>query len=213
MADVELSAQMHDMYMVRYGEFLLVEIDGDQVTADVWGTQFLNDCPQDLWDGVDTVALAERKGATFCMKNGPRYWTLDSVGRVGDLPALVIEDFDGLTMRLIASVKIDPKAVGFGGYVESRVDRKAYFTWSAGRRVYELVDPNGTRYVMQALSQAVDTSMNEAKLQELGSLLQMPDGWQFETRVLEHELVSDTRFEDARVVQDEFQNTYTTYEI
>lgn len=212
MSDLGLSAQMRDMYMVRYGEFLLVHINDEEISAEVWGTQFLNDCPQDLWDGVDTDELVKRRGASLCMRNGPRYWTLDTLGRAGDLPALVMEDFDGLTMRLIASVKIRPEALALGGYVESRVDRKAYFTWSSGRRVYELINPEGTRYVMQALSQAIDPSMDEEKLGRLGEILQMPDGWRFETRVLDVELISDTRFEDARVIQDEFQNTYTTYQ-
>ena len=211
MNDLGLTAQMKDMYLVRYGEFLFVTV-ADTITAEVWGTQFLNDCPQDVWDNVDTDAIAKRKGATLFMKNGPRYWTLDTLARVGDLPALVMENFDGLDMRLIASVTIKPEALALGGYVESRVDRKAYFTWNEGRRVYELIDPSGTRYVMQALSQAVDPTMNEAKLLTLGDVLALPEGWRFETRILESELVSDTRFEDARVVQDEFQNTYTAYE-
>ena len=109
MNDLGLTAQMKDMYLVRYGEFLFVTV-ADTITAEVWGTQFLNDCPQDVWDNVDTDAIAKRKGATLFMKNGPRYWTLDTLARVGDLPALVMENFDGLDMRLIASVTIKPEA-------------------------------------------------------------------------------------------------------
>ena len=114
-------------------------------------------------------------------------------------------------MRLIASGTIPIEALNMGGYLESFVDRKAFFAWNKGRRIYELINPEGKRYVMQALSQAIDPTMNEEKLSKLGDILKMPEGWRFETRILEEQLNCDTRYEDACVLQDEFQNSYCAY--
>ena len=35
---------------VRYGEVLAVYLRGTGLEAEVYGTQMLNDCPQELWE-------------------------------------------------------------------------------------------------------------------------------------------------------------------
>jgi len=83
------------------------------------------------------------------------------------------------------------------------------FFFDAGRPVYELVNPDGLAYVMQALCVGVDPSMDEAGLPGLGDRLSMPEGWSYRTRVLDEELVVDTTGKVATVLQDEFENSYT----
>jgi hypothetical protein len=62
---------------------------------------------------------------------------------------------------------------------------------------------------MQALCNAVDESLSIDNLSELGSKLQLPQGWSYRTRILEEDLVVDTSDHFATVVQDELENTYT----
>jgi hypothetical protein len=62
---------------------------------------------------------------------------------------------------------------------------------------------------MQALCNAVDESLRIDNLSELGSKLQLPQGWSYRTRILEEDLVVDTSDHFATVVQDELENTYT----
>ena len=200
---------MEEMFMVRYGEFLFATLSDTSLTAEVWGTQFINDCPQDLWDAVDTDLLAQERGATVAIRNGPRNWVIDTLGKDGGAPEMVLENFQGLEMRHIATVTFPLESLQGGGYAESSVDRQTIFTWVKGRRIYELINPDGVRYVMQALSKFVDPTMDEAALLSLGDRLAMPEGWRYESRVLDEELVCDTRYENARVLQDEFQNSYT----
>jgi hypothetical protein len=116
-------------------------------------------------------------------------------------------------------VRIDLGADGAGGegaggapgYRPARVDRKALFAFGAGRTVFELVDPDGVAFVMQAHSLAVDPTLGEESLAALGDRLELPAGWRFVGRVLEAPLAVDTRRREALVVQDELQNTYCRY--
>ena len=52
-----------DVRGVRYGEVIAVFARHGHFEAEVFGTQFLNDCPQDLWDGLDASAIATELGA------------------------------------------------------------------------------------------------------------------------------------------------------
>ena len=84
------------------------------------------------------------------------------------------------------------------------------FFWDAGKPVYELVNPQGTAFVMQALCIGVDPTMNDPEvLANLGSRLAMPEGWTYRVRVPDTELISDTTTHVATVLQDEFENSYT----
>ena len=94
-------------------------------------------------------------------------------------------------------------------YSVNEVDRKAVFTFDAGRPVFELVDAGGRRWVMQTYSQIVDKALALSDLAGLGSRLTLPAGWHYETRTLAEPLVVDTTERVANVLQDELTNSYT----
>lgn len=197
-----------DMRGVRYGEVLLVSlVDGD-LRAEVYGTQMLNDCPQELWEGLDADVIAKETGAVFVKLNGPRHWCLDGFGAKVAVVDPVMREFNGIMMRRIATVDLggQPQAAP---YMIRHVNRGALFYFDAGKPVHELVDPDGTAYVMQAYCIGVDPSLTAESLHTLGDRLSMPEGWTYRTRVLDDELVVDTTTGLATVVQDELENTYT----
>ena len=192
----------------RYGEVIGAFAEGGRFRAEVYGTQFLNDCPQELWDGLDAVAIAEELGAALVKLNGPRYWVLDGMGTKVDAVEPVLREFNGLLMRRLAVIDLgDTPATS--PYTDVHVDRGAVFFFDAGAPVYELVDPDGTAYVMQAYCVGVDPSTDEPSLRTLGERLALPEGWTYRVRVLEEELVVDTTDHVATVLQDEFENSYT----
>lgn len=197
-----------DMRNVRYGEVLTVFARDGRFEAEVFGTQLLNDCPQALWETLDATAIAAETGAIAAKLNGPRYWTLDAFGQKVAVADPVLRDFNGITMRRIATVDLGeiPK---LGPYTETKVNRGVIFFWDAGQTVHELVNPEGLAYVMQALCIGVDPSMSPESLLTLGDRLALPDGWSYRTRVLEEELIVDTTATIATVLQDEFENSYT----
>jgi hypothetical protein len=193
---------------VRYGEVLPIFLRDDGLHAEVYGTQMLNDCPQELWERLDAKALAQEFGAVFVKLNGPRKWVLDGLGTKVAPVEPVLREIGGIMFRRIATLALGDK-LGGGPYTENKVNRGAVFYWDAGKSVYELVGPDGKAYVMQALCMGVDANMTEDSLLTLGDRLALPEGWSYRTRVLTEELVVDTTASIATVLQDEFENSYT----
>ena len=197
-----------DMRNVRYGEVLAVFARDGRFEAEVYGTQLLNDCPQDKWETLVATEIAAEMGALAVKLNGPRYWTLDAFGQKVATTDPVLRDFGGITMRRIANVDLGevPK---LGPYTETKVNRGVIFFWDAGETVHELVNPDGLAYVMQALCIGVDPTTTPESLLTLGDRLALPEGWSYRTRVLEEELIVDTTATIATVLQDEYENSYT----
>ena len=197
-----------DVRGVRYGEVIAVFARDGRFEAEVFGTQFLNDCPQDLWETLDPVSIAGELGALLVKLNGPRHWVIDGIGQKVNAREPVLREFNGLLMRRLAVIDLgnDPST---SPYTDKRVDRGAVFFFDAGKPVYELVPPDGLAYVMQAYCLSVDPTTVEASLHTLGDRLALPEGWTYRVRTLEKELVVDTTHKVATVLQDEFEHSYT----
>jgi hypothetical protein len=193
---------------VRYGEVLPIFLRDDGLHAEVYGTQMLNDCPQELWEKLDADVIAKEMGAVFVKLNGPRQWVLDGLGTKVAPVEPVLREFGGIMFRRIATLHLGDK-LNAGAYTEKRVNRGAVFYWDAGKPVFELVNPAGEAYVMQALCMGVDPTMSQESLPTLGERLAVPQGWAYRMRVLTEELVVDTTSTIATVLQDEFENSYT----
>jgi hypothetical protein len=197
-----------NMRGVRYGEVLAMFLRDTGLEAEVYGTQMLNDCPQELWETLDADAITKDMGAVFVKLNGPRYWLLDGLGSKVAVVDPVFKDFNGIQMRRIATIPIGADFAA-GPYTVRNVNRGAVFFFDAGKTVYELVDPEGRAFILQARCVGVDSGMTEESLATLGERLALPEGWSYRSRVLDAELVVDTSATLATVVQDEFENTYT----
>jgi hypothetical protein len=208
MTDTAPQRLIDHMRGVRYGEVLAMFLRDTGLEAEVYGTQMLNDCPQELWETLDADAITKDMGAVFVKLNGPRYWLLDGLGSKVAVVDPVFKDFNGIQMRRIATIPIGADFAA-GPYTIRNVNRGAVFFFDAGKTVYELVDPDGRAFVLQARCVGVDPGMTEESLATLGERLALPEGWSYRTRVLDAELVVDTSATLATVVQDEFENTYT----
>ena len=208
MTDAASQRLIDHMRGVRYGEVLAMFLRDTGLEAEVYGTQMLNDCPQELWDTLNADEIAKDMGAVFVKLNGPRYWLLDGLGSKVAVVDPVFKDFNGIQMRRIATIPIGADFAA-GPYTIRNVNRGAVFFFDAGKTVYELVDPDGRAFVLQARCVGVDPNMTEESLATLGERLALPEGWSYRTRVLDAELVVDTSATLATVVQDEFENTYT----
>jgi haloalkane dehalogenase len=206
MAGLTVREQVHG---ARYGEVLLVTGRLNRIEASVYNTLGLNDCPDDLWQALDAEAIKKEYQARAVILNGPRYFLMDTIA-IAD-PGTDIFDFGGLQMRRLATVPLRLKTV-LGGlhrqpYTEQAVRRTTVYVYDRGREVYELVAPDGTAYVMQSYSLAVDPALTEAQLPTLGARLQLPDGWHYRVRRLEEEWSLRVDGE-AILVQDELENSY-----
>ena len=193
---------------MRYGEVLAVFTRDNKLEAEVYGTQMINDCPDELWKTLDPAVIASEMGAMVVKLNGPRYWVLDGLGTKVAFVEPVMRDFNGLMMRRIATVDLGDKPATVP-YEERYVNRGAVFFFDAGSVVHELLNAQGKAYVMQAYCVGVDPTLNLDNLGDLAARLDLPVGWSFRSRILDAELVVDTTDHPATVVQDEFENTYT----
>jgi hypothetical protein len=160
-----------DVFGKRYGEVLLVTATESRPEATVYNTFPLNDCPAEEWHNLDAKSVAEDNGAVAALLNGPRYWLMSSIGKVGQ-DSLERKTFGGLEMIRQATVKL--ASMNPSPYQVNRVDRKVVFTFDAGREIYELVDPEGRRWVMQTWSQTADPALTLADLPGLASRLSLP---------------------------------------
>lgn len=198
-----------DLHGKRYCEVLLVHVTGGIWSADVYNSYPLNTCPAAAWASLDASALAHQYGAVAALLNGPRFWAMDSITKVGA---------DHLEKRAFGSIEMYRDAtVVLGTSVASAqvpysvhvVNRQASFRFVAGQRIYELTDPSGGRWVMQSWSQIRDTSLTEADLADLGPRLALPAGWTYSSRVLTAPLVVATAGHPARVLQDPLADSYS----
>jgi hypothetical protein len=193
-----------DFHDARYCEFLVLtgEVPNAQVT--VFNTIGLNDCPQEQWDAIDAGELAQELGAKAVIKNGPRHFLMDSAtGNPGP-----VRSFDGLEMRKVATIAIHTnEELVSRVYSERTIKRHNTWAWEEGRRVYELLAPDGSTYVMQSYSQIEDPNLSLDQLRRLGGRLELPQGWAYRSRVLKDDLVLRARG-SATIVQDDLTNTY-----
>jgi hypothetical protein len=197
---------INDVFGKRYGEVLLVTVTASGPEATVYNTFPLNDCPAELWDQLDAKAIADENGAVAALLNGPRYWLMSSIGKAGR-ESLVRKTFGGLEMTRQATVRLD--SMNPAPYSVNTVDRRAVFTFDAGREIYELIDPGGDRWVMQTYSQTVDRLLKLADLPGLAARLSLPAGWTYEARTPTAPLVVDTTGQPASVTQDDLGNSYS----
>jgi hypothetical protein len=199
-------SQRDDVFDKRYGEVLLVSAGVDGPEATVYNSYPLNDCPAELWNKLDAEVIAKEHGAIAALLNGPRYWLMSSIEKDAHGRPQT-KTFGGIEMIRQATVRLS--SMNPAPYTVNRVDRKTVFNFDAGRPVFELVDPQGRRWVMQTYSQIVDPGLTLAGLPGLAGRLDLPDGWRFETRTLTDRLSVDTTTTDAHVTQDNFANSYS----
>jgi hypothetical protein len=197
------------MHGRRYCEYFIVKGQLPRLSADVWNTYGLNDCPARQWNASDAAGLAKQLGAVAVVLNGPRYWLIDGARLVLPPGSRVTRFPSGLRMRKVASIEVPVHdgTPGAAPYTELTVDRRNTFTWSRRYPVYELVSPGGRAYVMQSFSRIVDRSLRLTDLRTLGRRLELPPGWRFRTRRLSHDFALTTRGK-AAVLQDDLQDTY-----
>ena len=190
----------------RYGEVLLVTPGEAGPQASVYNSFPLNDCPAELWSALDPQAIATENGAATVLLNGPRYWLMNAIEKTQQGPRL-IKNFGGIEMQLQATVLLT--ALNPAPYTANQVNRHTVFTFDAGEEVYELLDPALRRWVMQTWSQLVDPNLSRADLPKLGERLNLPDGWTYQSRVLDSPLRIDTTTHAAQVLQDDLANSYS----
>jgi len=195
----------------RYCEVLLARLVDGRLNAQVYNSYGLNDCPEAAWKALDAGAIKTERAVLAALLNGPRYWLMDAIEKqpTGDRQTTT---FGSIEMFLAATVDLGPIPPNLAPYTEHRVARGTVWEYSKGAEVYELVDPSGKVYVMQAYSQQQDPALSQSDLPGLGSRLKLPAGWSYRVRTLDSTMRVTYKTVEATVLQDELSNTYSLIE-
>jgi len=186
----------------RYGEIFIIKQSG----VEVYNTTGLNDCPAELWDALDLEAIKKEHGALSVQKNGPHFWMMDwqqlSMGEK--------TTFGGLEARWAARAPLSAVQKGAGGAEPYKVytpAKKQKMVYSKGKPVFELVDPDGHAYVLQARNEEFPIE----SLDRLGQRLKLlPNGWKYRSRILTEDLMLDLGPDETiYAVGDDFHQYYT----
>jgi hypothetical protein len=190
-----------DTRSMRFCEFIV--IDGEY--GDIYNTSGLNECPEDIWNALDTAALAAEMGVDSVQLNGPHFWVMDeqTVG-FGET-----KTFGGIDARWAARVPAAGLSASGGAtpYTQFKTCKTQKMVYDAGQKVWEMLDADGNVYVLQAHE-------DEFTLDDLDTLDQkmtaLPDGWSWRSRVLDAQLVLDLKQADCNFgIGDEFKQYYT----
>jgi hypothetical protein len=194
-----------DLRDARYCEVLEMRGELPDARIYVWNTIAFSDCPQAKFERLDPATIAAQTGASLVVINGPRHFLMDSAeARIGSR----VRIFGGMRMRRVATIPVaEPADLVQGIYAERTINRVNTWTWERGRRVFELIDPEGTTYVMQSYSLMRDPELELADLRRLGSRLELPEGWRYRTRRLREDLTLGAEG-TATIIQDDLNNTY-----
>jgi hypothetical protein len=194
---------------VRYCEVIPITQKGRELTAWIYNTLGLNDCPAAEWDALTVEQVNEAYGSVSAKLNGPRYWVIDKLVASGLSTTGESFNFGGIEMKLRATIdtKLREGTVGEEFYVPNEVQRDTVYTYKAGKPVYELTSPDNDVYIMQSYAQIKDKSLTIDDLASLGSKLSLPEGWTYSTRTLaeDYELVTNGL---AYVINDDLYNSY-----
>jgi hypothetical protein len=188
-----------------YHEFLIIFRHYFKLYAVVYNDIGKVLMPDQVFAEIDTEVLKEEFGAIEVVKNGPRFFVMDEIVGYSNGKARI---FGGYTMDHIANLKLPISiAKKRNPYEEQYVNRKTKYTFYAGEKIYEIISDTNEVYTLQSCSREIDVNLTIDDLDNLGSRLQLPRGWEYRARTL-NENVSYYIDGSAYVLQDEFKNSY-----
>lgn len=97
-----------------------------------------------------------------------------------------------------------------GAYVPLTNQGPLHYIYNPGSTVYELISADGKVYIMTSFSNLFYRELTLSNLSELGSLLSLPPGWKFRSRVIDKmvSINATPPYFYSDVVFDNYQNFY-----
>lgn len=114
---------------------------------------------------------------------------------------------DGLAMTVRAPP--DPSLIDLRERpcLERRIDRSTRWVHDACQPMFLLQGPDGSRCAMQSSAQIVGSTLAYEDLPDLGSRLNLPQGWSFSVSTLDQQLIYPSDGQ-AVIIQDDLRNAY-----
>jgi hypothetical protein len=186
---------------MRFCEILVVKRRG----IEIYNTTGVSACPAQLWTDLNLRKIRRQFHALKVEKNGPHFWMMDSQTASFGTKA----PFGGIDARWVARLPRRTAleaATGSKPYKIFTPKKTQKMVYAKGKPVYELVDPDGNVYVLEAHGEKFPID----SLAKLGEKLKLPSGWKFRTRDLSEDLVLDLKSDQTiYAVGDEFHQYWT----
>lgn len=201
----------------RYAEIELFAKDPLKkvLYVSTYNTTGLNDgddtrdsAPASLLQKLDPKKIGKKYQALLARVGPPYAWTVDWLAdRIG-----AVRSFEGLNAQwmgntLAPSSALSPKSASVA-YRTTLTARTAVMGFKKGSEVYLLDDPKGRTWVMVSYSNKEAPDLTTDKLNSLGDVLKLPQGWKFRTATVAKELVLEPKAGFAGIIQDDKGNLY-----
>jgi len=176
-------------------------------------------CPANAFAALDGSKLATALGAEAVYLNptpqvARRYWVMDEthVYRAGETV-----NFMGVAATWVGAMPPEQMRNAVSApYERSEIHLESRFVYKKGSTVFLLrppegkTHPGGATWVMQSYTTEVDAALSLEELPELGSKLNLPEGWTYEAKRLTKDLTVDPRnnYGTAHIVRDDLHNAY-----
>jgi hypothetical protein len=166
--------------------------------SDIYSTSPLAPCDLDWWNGLDLNAVAAELSAQSVTKNGPEWWSMDTVAVMAGEPTTIA----GKPMNFGAH--LPPGTMSTPIYQVFNTAKTQNLTWNAGQPTYRLVDTDNNVYILQGYKVATD------QLATLGSQFkELPEGWKYQVVNPPGTMqMNVTPSEPIPSVKDEFDQIY-----
>ncbi len=172
------------------------------------GEDTRNSAPKAIAQSVDSKRVAKQFQALSAAISPPRYWTLDWLSdRVGE-----VRNFGGLDAAWMGN-SLAPRVAAASkssalAYRSVLVARTAVEGFKKGSQVYLLDDPKGRTWIMVAYTDKDSPGLTIDKLDSLGDVLKLPQGWKFRTEKLDKDLILEPKAGFTPVTQDDLEDIY-----
>lgn len=175
----------------------------------IYNSSPVDDCTEERADKLDKAKLAAEMKVPTVLLNVGRYWTFDKVTFFTGGETL---DFHGIKAQWAATMTLQDmkNLLGSKSYTVAKITRDTEWLYHKGKPVYLLRAPEGITWIMQVYSKKIDKSLTLETLDQLGSKLQLPEGWKFEVKVLDKDLALQPRWAggEAHIMWDSLGNAY-----
>jgi len=153
-------------------------------------------------------------------KNGPSYFTMDvnlsALNReflyIGPLKFYAQATTSVSIFQLLFNPILSEKGISTSYFFPFTAHEDIYYIWNKGSTIHTLVPPDKKGYfVMISYSKMVDTGMDISNIKDKIEELSLPEGWKYESRILDKPLIVRTQPAKKfahQVIYDQLQNFY-----
>ncbi|HSN80801.1 MAG TPA: hypothetical protein VLR44_10520 [Rhodoferax sp.] len=183
--------------------------EGATATAEVYNSTGFENCTAERSAHLDPKKLAAELNVGLVALNLKRFWAADEIFfyQAGETIS-----FQGVKAIWVASMNAEKLKAGLTGnfFTDTLIKRDTNWLYKKGKPVYLLRAPGNKVWVLQVYGHQVDPTLSMETMDQLGSKLKLPEGWKFETKILDQDLAIEPRKAGgvAHILRDNLTNTY-----